>query len=404
MSSSDRAVDRKESGRDRENHPSRMGMPRPSATLPSAPPIFQTSAFDVPDLNVLQAMARGETQGHIYTRDSNPNHSALAETIAFLEGTESGAVFASGMGALASVFLTLAGRGDHVVIASSLYGRTRQLAERMRQQYGIAITAVDVSRVESFRTAVTPQTKFAVVETISNPLLRVADVAAIASALESVPLVVDATFTTPELSQPCRQGAAITVHSASKYLSGHGDVMLGVAAGTCEMMARLTETASIFGQNANPFEAWLCQRGLRTLELRMRQICRTATELAGILEKHPAIRRVYHPLLAGHPDYSLARRLYPDGTGGIVAFELREGGAAAVSRFMQHSESIPFSPTLADARTTISYPAGTSHRFLTSEERAETGITDELIRLSAGLEPIELLERDLRQALDAVFR
>lgn len=400
---SDLGNTRQKSNAPRTGHPTRMGNPPTSATTPSAPPIFQTSAFDVPDLDVLQAMTRGETHGDIYTRDSNPNHTALAETIAFLEGTESGAVFASGMGALASIFLTLAGRGDHVIVADALYGRTSQLAERLQSQFGIELTGVNSGSRGAFRNAVQPRTRFALIETVSNPLLAVADVAAIAAELGSVPLVVDSTFTTPELCRPCRDGAAIVVHSASKYLNGHGDVMLGVAAGTRDMMTRLSETASLFGQNANPFESWLCQRGLRTLSLRMRQVCETATLLARQLEQHPAVRRVHHPLLAGHPHHELAKRLYPSGTGGIIAFELREGGADAVNRFMRLSKSIPFSPTLADARTTISYPAGTSHRFMSAERRVAIGITDELVRLSVGLEPIELLAAELHESLSAVF-
>lgn len=379
-----------------------MGHPPACVTIPSVPPIYQSAAFDVPDLDVLQALVQGQAAGHIYTRDSNPNHAALAESIAALEGTPAGAVFASGMGAIASVFLSLAGSGDHVLMARSLYGRTLQLAQRLQQQYGLEISLVDQNDPEQFRRAVTPRTRFALVETISNPLVEVADIAAIAAALGSVPLVVDATFTTPELSRPYELGAQIVVHSASKYLNGHGDVMLGVAAGSVELMRQLTETASVFGQNANPFEAWLCQRGLRTLPLRMRQICQTARQLAEFLAAHPAVRRVHYPLLPDHPSCAVARRLYPQGTGGMLAFELQGGGAGAVNRFMQHSLHIPFSPTLADARTTISYPAGTSHRFLSAADRAALGITPELLRLSVGLEPLELLQQDLQQALSAL--
>lgn len=384
-------------------HVARMGHPPQSVTMPSVPPIYQSAAFDVADLSVLQSLADGQAVGHIYTRDSNPNHAALAQSIAVLEGAESGAVFASGMGALASVFLSLTESGDQVLVARSLYGRTLQLAERLRKQYGLEITAVDQSRPDQFRQAVTPRTRFALVETVSNPLLDVADVTAIAAALGSVPLVVDATFTTPELSRPCQQGAAVVLHSASKYLNGHGDLMLGVAAGSADMIKRLSETASIFGANANPFEAWLCQRGLRTLPLRMRQICQSTQHVARFLTTHPAVRRVWHPSLPDHPSHAVASRLYPSGTGGIIAFELKGGGAESVSRFMRACSSIPFSPTLADSRTTISYPAGTSHRFMTPEQRRMTGITDELIRLSVGLEPPEQLCEELRGALDAVL-
>ncbi len=384
-------------------HVTRMGHPAPSVTQPAAPPIFQTAAFDVPDLNVLDQMTAGLASGHIYTRDSNPNHEALASCIAALEGVDAGAVFASGMGAIASVFLTLASSGDHVIMARSLYGRTLQLAERMRQQFGLNILLVDQCSPDQFAKVINSRTRFAIVETVSNPLLEVTDIEVVSKLLHPIPLVVDATFTTPQLSRPCHQGAAISLHSASKYLNGHGDVMLGVAAGSHDMMKRLRETASVFGQNANPFESWLCQRGLRTLPLRMRQICETTVRIASFLVTHPAVRRVYHPSLPDHPSFSTASRLYPNGTGGVISFELVGNGTEIVNRFMQNSPSIPFSPTLADARTTVSYPAGTSHRFMTETDRRTIGITAELVRLSIGLEPYELLESDLRQSLDSLL-
>lgn len=380
--------------------PARMGHPPDFLTVPSTPPIFQTAAFDVEGLQQLQELADGTCAGHIYTRDSNPNHSALAESIALMEGTPAGAVFASGMAAISSVFLTLGQAGGHVVMSQALYGRTLQLAERFCQQFGMQKTLVDQTDPQQFAAACRPETIFALVETISNPLLDVADIPAITRLLGQVPLVVDATFTTPELLRCCEHGAAIVVHSASKYLNGHGDVMLGVAAGAEPMMKRLLETASIFGSNANPFEAWLCQRGLRTLPLRMQHICATATKLAEFLQQHSAVRRVYHPSLPTHRSYDVASRLYPRGTGGIVSFELHGDSAEVVDRFMQHSSAIPFSPTLADARTTISYPAGTSHRFMAAENRMALGITDQLIRLSVGLESFEQLSSELQATLD----
>lgn len=384
------------------SHVSRMGFPRESATQPSSPPVYLTAAFDVPGIDVLYGMASGSQFGHIYTRDSNPNHSALADSIAALESAAAGAVFASGMGALGSILLTMLTQGDHLIAASALYGRSLQLIERLRQQMGLQVSFANVHQPDSFRAAVTPRTKLAIVETVSNPLLEVADIGAIASALGSVPLVVDATFSTPELIQPLTHGAHVVFHSASKYLNGHGDLMLGVAAGPADLMKKLTETASLFGQNANPFESWLCQRGLRTLPLRMKQVCQTTLKVAAFLEAHPAIRRVHHPLLTSHRSYSVASRMYPNGTGGIVSFELNGGGEAAVNRFIQHSTNIPFSPTLADARTTLSWPAGTSHKFMSADQRAAMGITSELIRLSIGLEPAELLIAELAQTLSAV--
>jgi len=386
-----------------EPHPSRLGHPRASVTTPSAPPIYQTTAFDVPDLDVLQALYSGQAAGDIYTRDSNPNHVALAETIAMMEQAEAGAVFASGMGAVGSIFLTLAGVGDHVILARALYGKTLQLASRMQQQFGLKVSTFDATQPEQLAALLTERTRFVLVETVSNPLLEVADIEALVRCLDGkVPLIVDGTFTTPELIRPCTLGASVVFHSASKYLNGHGDVMLGVAAGESSLIKRISETASIFGQNANPFESWLCQRGLRTLPLRMAQICRTTRELAEFLTGHPAVRRVHYPLLADHPSCDLAGRLYPHGTGGILSIELAGDGFEVVNRFMHAASMIPFSPTLADARTTMSHPATTSHRIMQPAERLELGIRDELVRLSIGLEPIDQLKQELGEALNRI--
>ena len=385
-------------------HPSRMGHPAPSVTHPSAPPIYQSTAFDVPDLDVLEKIYSGELRGDIYTRDSNPNHSALAASIAALEGTEAGAVFASGMGALGSIFLSLASAGDHVILARAIYGKTMQLAHRM-QRFGISVSTFDATKPEELTPLISDKTRFVLVETVSNPLLEVCDIRTIANLLPpEIPLVVDSTFTTPELIRPCQLGASIVMHSASKYINGHGDVMLGLAAGSAAWMKRLNGTASVFGQNANPFESWLCQRGLKTLPLRMNQICRTTTQLAQALNGHPGVKRIYHPSLPGHVSHDIAQKLCPAGTGGIFSIELAGEGTDVVNTFMRAAASIPFAPTLADARTTLSHPASTSHRFMSPTARAAIGICDELVRISVGLESFEQLKTELSAALMAVVK
>ena len=377
-----------------------MGHPAPSITVPSSPPIYQSTAFDIADLDVLEKIHAGELQGDIYTRDSNPNHTALAESIAALEETEAGAVFASGMGALGSIFLTLAAAGDHVILAKAIYGKTMQLAHRM-QRFGISVSTFDATKPDELTSLITDKTRFVLVETVSNPLLEVADIRALSNLLPAeIPLVVDSTFTTPELIKPCQLGASIVMHSASKYINGHGDVMLGLAAGSAVLMKRLNSTSSVFGQNANPFESWLCQRGLRTLPLRMNQICRTTLELALSLNGHPGVRRVYHPSLENHVSHEIAQRLYPLGTGGILSLELAGSGVDVVNTFMRAATSIPFAPTLADARTTMSHPASTSHRFMSPSARAAIGLRDELVRISVGLESFEQLRAELSAALD----
>lgn len=379
----------------------RLGHIPPFDTAPSSPPIYQTTAFDIADLEVLAQLHTGEAKGHIYTRDSNPNRAALAESIAALEGGEAGGTFSSGMGAIAAITMTLVKSGEHVIVGRSLYGITLKLMARMEKNFGVRVTYVDACDVTAVAAAIEPDTRMCLVETISNPLLEVVDVAALAAALGDVPLVVDSTFTTPELIRPLDQGAVIVLHSASKYLNGHGDVMLGVAAGSLTQMKAVNATAATFGQNSNPFESWLTQRGLRTLPLRMQQIVSTTNQLAAFLAEHPAVTRVNHPTLSHHATQKVASRLYPNGTGGIISLELKAEGKAGVSRFMRAAADIPFSPTLADSRTTISHPATTSHGFMTRSERADLGIRDELVRLSVGLEAADVLKAELDAALHA---
>ena len=381
-------------------HVTRIGRPDAGVAPPATPPLYQTAAFDVADLDQLEQINESAV-GYIYTRDNNPNHEALAGSIAALEGAECGAVFASGMGALAAICLSLATSGDHLVMSASLYGKTLVLGSRL-QALGIRVTYFDVTRPQNLSEHITPHTKAVLIETVANPLLEVADIPALAKIAGEVPLIVDSTFTTSELIRPLEHGAAIVMHSASKYLNGHGDVLLGVAVGGSEHIQKIRETASVFGQNANPFECWMTQRGLRTLPLRMKQICETTRVLAGFLSGHSEVKRVWYPLLPDHPSHAVAQRFYPQGTGGILSFELQtdaDSGAARVNRFMMAASEIPFSPTLADTRTTFSHPARTSHRHLAAEKKQAVGITDLLVRLSTGLEPAEVLVGELDHAL-----
>lgn len=382
--------------------PARMGEIQPFATHPSAPPIYQTTAFDVADFETLNQIYRGEAAGHIYTRDSNPNHSALADSIAELEGADAGAVFASGMGAIAAVALTLAESGGHVIVGRSLYGISMKLMERLERKFKVEMTWVDVCDVDSIKAACQSNTKFCIIESISNPLLEVADIAGISEALGEIPLVVDNTFTTPLLMRPLEHGATLVVHSASKYLNGHGDVMLGVAAGEMQTMKSVRSTSSLFGQNANPFESWLTQRGLRTLPMRMKHICETTNQLADFLSRHPAVGHTNHPSLSSHATHDIAAKLYPNGCGGIISFEVAGGGKERCNALIKACPSIPFSPTLADSRTTFSHPASTSHAYMKPAARRAIGIQDGLIRLSVGLEPAEVLQAELDTALNSL--
>lgn len=368
-------------------------------TRPSAPAIYQTTAFDLHGLEQLEAVAAGTEKGYIYTRDGNPNHEAFADDVAKLEGAEAGCVCASGMGAMTAALLAHVKSGDHIVAARVLYGRTFQLLNHLQSSFGVEVTYVDGNRPDEFRAAIRPQTRLGIVESISNPLMEVADLPAIAKALGTVPLLVDSTFATPCLLRPVEHGAKLVFHSASKYLNGHGDVMLGVVVGPRETIRRVRAMASLYGVNSNPFECWLASRGLRTLPLRMERVSQSAQDLAEFLQEHPAVARVYYPGLIDHPTHSLGRRFLARGCGGMLAFDLRGGRPSVAALFRKLAETIPFSPTLADARSTLSYPAGTSHKFMSATEREACGISDGLVRLSVGLEDAQTLERELGEAL-----
>lgn len=377
----------------------RGGWYRDFTTRPSAPAIYQTTAFDMHGLEQLEAVSGGREKGYIYTRDGNPNHDAFAADVARLERAEAGVVCASGMGAMTAALIAHVRSGDHIVAARVLYGRTVQLLNHMQASFGVGVTYVDANRPDDFRAAVTPATKLAIVESISNPLVEVADLSAIVSALGSVPLLVDSTFATPCLVRPLEHGARLVFHSASKYLNGHGDVMLGVIVGPSSHIRKVRGLAALYGVNSNPFECWLASRGLRTLPLRVERVSQTALRLARFLQKQPAVERVYYPGLDDHPSHSTAKRLLKGGFGGMLSFDLRGGKPAVSALFRMLAETIPFSPTLADARSTLSYPTGTSHKFMTVDERRDYGIGDGLVRLSVGLERYEDLERELSGAL-----
>lgn len=368
-------------------------------TRPSTPPIYLTTAFDLDDLTHLDTITSGQAAGYLYTRDGHPNHEAFAADVARLEGAEAGVACASGMGALTAVLLALVKTGDHVLAARGLYGRTGQLLNHVATSYGVRVSYVDIHDLDAVRQALRPETRLCVVESLSNPLVEVTDLPALVQVLAGVPVLVDNTFATPCLLRPIEHGAQLVWHSASKYLNGHGDVMLGVIVGERGLVRRIRQMTALAGVNTNPLEAWLGSRGLRTLPLRMQRVSTTAARLAGFLQQQPGVTRVCYPSLPTQRTQAVAIRLLREGYGGMLAFELAGGRPAVDALFRRLSECIPFSPTLADARTTLSYPAGTSHKFLSAEERAACGISEGLVRLSVGLEDPADLERELGAAL-----
>lgn len=378
----------------------RAAPPPASVSRPLTPPIHLANVYVFDDLAEVDAVWEGRRPGYVYGRFGTPNHTMLEATLAGLEGAEAALVTASGMGALTAMLLAALGPGEHLVAGRDLYGSTTALLREQAARWGIAVGFADATEAAAVEAALTPATRAVFVEAVSNPLLRLADLPGLGEVARrrGLPLLVDATFATPALLRPLEHGATLVHHSATKYLSGHGDVTAGVLAGPSALIAAARAQAVRIGLNLGPFDAWLALRGVRTLALRMERHSANALALARFLAGRSEVRRVHYPGLPGHPQHGLARKLFTDGFGGMLAFELR-GGAAAVERFFAALPLIEFAPSFGDVTTTWSYPARTSHRPLSAEEQAKLGIDPGLVRLSVGIEDVD----DLREALETAL-
>jgi cystathionine gamma-synthase/methionine-gamma-lyase len=366
-------------------------------------PIYNASSFLAPSVSDIDGILGGDIPGYVYTRDGNPTVAAFERAIADLEGAEGGAAFGSGMAAIHAALLAAGVRsGSRIVASRDAYGRTRALLARLQSDFGVAVDLVDLGDSLALARALSTPVAALIVETLSNPLVKVANIEDLGERVQAVggALIVDATFTTPVLSQPLRSGADIVLHSATKYLGGHGDATGGIACANGELLVRLRTVASLIGGILGPNEAWLCLRGVKTLLLRMERQCANAALIARHLSLHNRVARVVYPGLAEHPGHALAQDLFGGRFGAIIAFELRDAGKAEVLRFMERLELILPAPTLGDVATLVAYPSQASHRGLTPTERAELGISDALVRLSIGIEDINDLIADLGQALN----
>jgi cystathionine gamma-synthase len=314
------------------------------------------------------------------------------------------------MGALSAFLLGGVQPGEHIVAGQDLYGATTALLREQAARWGIDVSFVDATEAAAVEAAITDRTRAVFVEALSNPLLRLADLPALGAVARrrGLLLLVDSTFASPALLRPLEHGATAVHHSATKYLSGHGDVTAGVLVGSRPLVEAARAQAVRIGLNLAPFDAWLTLRGVRTLFLRMERHSANALELARFLAGRPEVARVHYPGLPGHPQHALARTLLPDGFGGVLSFDLA-GGAPAVERLFRALAGAPgsgrealiaFAPSFGDVTTTWSYPARTSHRPLSSDERAKLGIGPGLVRLSVGIEDVE----DLKESLDLALR
>jgi len=380
----------------------RTPFPR-SATSPLVPPIVPSAVFVARDADHMNGVYEGREQGFTYGREGGPNAELLAAKIASLEGAECGLITSSGMSAVAAILLGLLKAGDHVVAGNQLYGRTLRLVTQELPRLGFATDVVDATDVAAVERAIRPETRLLLVEVVSNPLLRVPDIVELSALARSrgVLFVVDNTFPTPLAFRPLALGASIVFHSVTKMLAGHSDLTLGAICAARELAAPIREAVVTWGLNGSPFDCWLAERGMHTLELRVARANANAMALADFLARQPAVRRVLYPGRADHPDHAVARRLFGDQFGNMVTFEIA-GGRDTVNRFMQALQSIPFAPTLGDVSTIISHPAVTSHRGLTAAARDALGIHEGTIRVSVGVEAFSLLEDEFLTALSAV--
>lgn len=363
-------------------------------------PIYQTSTFVFSSVEEGARRFAGEEAGYVYSRLGNPTVHVLEEKVAALEKAEAGLAFASGMAAVSAVLMGLVKTGDHILGTKGLYGCTYGLLHLMKDRFQVDFTLCDMTDEASIRSHLLPATRVIYIETPINPTMKLVDLQLVAKIAKEVGayVVVDNTFMSPYLQRPIEYGCDIVIHSATKYIGGHGDVIAGIAVGSKSIMEtiRMTTLKDI-GGNLAPFDAYLLIRGLKTLGVRMERHCENGQKVAAFLQQHPKVAAVYYPGLPQFPQYALACKQM-DGFGGILSFELK-GGLEAGIRMMNNVQLCKRAVSLGDVESLIQHPASMTHSVIPAEERKKMDITDGLIRLSVGLEDIEDIIDDLETAL-----
>lgn len=371
-----------------------------------ATPIHQTATFIFDSADQGGNRFAGCEDGYIYTRLGNPTNTVLEEKLAILEGGEACMSMSSGMGAITSAMWTALRAGDHVVSAKTIYGCTHAFLSHGISRYGVEVTFVDASDPENVRKAMRKNTKVVFIETPANPTLVITDIqkiSKIAHEVENCLLMVDNTFCSPYIQRPLELGADVVLHSGTKFLNGHGDVIAGFAIGTKEFIdeVRLFGVKDMTGSCLSPFDAFLIIRGMKTLEIRMDRHCKNAMAVAEFLEAHPAVDKVYFPGLKSFPQFELAKKQMSL-SGAVIAFEIK-GGVEEGKKVINSVEMCKLAVSLGDAETLIQHPASMTHSSYPPEERLDAGVTDGLIRLAIGLENVEDIIADLDQALNLIL-
>ncbi|MGQ9732448.1 MAG: trans-sulfuration enzyme family protein [Candidatus Zipacnadales bacterium] len=373
--------------------------------LPGVPlnvPIVQTANFRFESAEMYAEVINEQRPGYTYTRLGNPTLATFERAMAALEGGEHAVAFASGMAAISATIMAYVRAGNHIVTSKTIYGGTSSLFHHYLPKWEVDVSYVDTRDLEAVQAALRCETALLYTETLGNPTLHVPDLVALAEIAHRAGalLVVDNTFATPYLCRPLGLGADLTIHSATKYISGHADTLGGVVIGCERAIAPVAKALHVLGGALAPFNAFLLCRGLKTLTLRLDRACETAQRIATFLEQHPQIERVYYPGLTSHPDHQIATRQLT-APGAMLAFEVA-GGLKSAVRFQERLRLIAIAPSLGECHTLVTHPASTTHRQYSPEERAAAGIAEGLVRLSVGLEEAADLLADLEQALEGL--
>ncbi len=365
-------------------------------------PIYQTSIFGFPDLDSLKRVFADHSKGYFYTRYSNPTLEAIEKKLVDIMGAQKALVFSSGMAALTSAIMSLVCSGDHIVSAFDIYGGTFNFFANVLPRYGVTVDLIETTEAGRLAESIRPNTKVIFFESPTNPLLKLMDIAEVGKIgkKHGIPTFMDNTFATSFNQRPIEMGIDLVMHSATKYLGGHSDLIGGVVAGGEELMGRVMSSRYVFGGVPDPQSAWLLMRGVKTLKVRMETHNQNGMKVAQFLEKHPRIDRVYYPGLRSHPQHELGKSQMK-GFGGMVSFEV-EGANDALGQFLGSLRICQLAVSLGGIESLICPPALTTHRRLSPSERMRAGIKDNLLRLSLGIEDSQDLIDDLDQALNSI--
>jgi len=385
--------------RNAETQAVRGGMDLSKKNGPLSTPIYQTSTFEVTDMD---EQVRATPTDHFYTRYGNPTHTVAENAIAELEGADAALLFASGMSAISTTILALTKAGDHIVAQRDIYGGATKFFTQWLPKFGVEVALVDTTDYEQHARAIRPNTKILHLESPTNPTLRVVDLKRVAALAKQhgVTTLVDSTFATPINCRPVEFGIDLVMHSGTKYFGGHADLICGIIAGRRDLIETIHSTRTTLGCNMDPHAAWLLLRGIKTLAVRVQRQNENALKVAQFLKSHPKVRSVSYPFLEGHPQRALAMQQMRGG-GGVLSFEV-EGTGEDACRFAEALELFTLAPSLGGVESLVTIPVITSHAMIRAEERQKMGVTEQMVRLSLGIESAEDLIADLERGLSAV--